>query len=324
MGNQDFQGAEGSANARGIFAKIQFCLLPCLAVLLLFGVAACHARQKVPPGVDLLSDVEYGKVGERALHLEIARPQAPPAKPMPVVLWVHGGGWKEGSHKPDAMIAFAAKGWFTASIEYRLSGEARWPAQIEDCKLAIRWLRANADRWGIDPNHFGACGISAGGHLVECLGTMDEKAGFDVGANLELSSRVQAVVAEAGPADLTPDGPGALGQKDIRRLSMLVKLFGRSYDEDPALWKGASPLYHVAPGDPPFLLIHGDSDNLVPIAHSERMLTALQKAGVPAELLTMKNANHVMLPSKFGTPTEPSMPEMYQAIVRFFEANLVK
>jgi len=324
MTHQDFPDADGSATERSIFAIVQRCLRPWLAVLLLFEAGACRAQQKVPPGVELLSDVEYGKVGERALHLEIARPKTLPAKPMPVVLWVHGGGWKEGSHKPDVMIAFAAKGWFTASIEYRLSGEAKWPAQIEDCKLAVRWLRANANRWGIDPNHFGACGISAGGHLVECLGTMDEKAGFDVGANLEMSSRVQAVVAESGPADLTPEGPGLAGEQDVQRLPFLVQLFGVSYGERPAVWKSASPIYQIRAGDPPFLLICGNADELVPKAHSERMLAALQKAGVPAEMITMKNANHVLLPAKAGTPTEPSMAEMYQAIVRFFEANLVK
>jgi acetyl esterase/lipase len=301
---------------------VRLCLRLSLAAFLLFSAGACHAQQKIPPGVELLSDVEYGKVGERALHLEIARPKTPPAKPMPVVLWIHGGGWKEGSYKPDVLIALAARGWFTASIEYRLSGEAKWPAQIEDCKLAIRWLRANADRWGIDPKHFGVCGISAGGHLAECLGTMDEKAGFDVGANPETSSRVQAVMAESGPVDFTPEGPGVLGEKDARHAPVLLQLFGVSYDKNPALWKAASPLYQVRAGDPPFLLIAGDADEVVPKAHSERMLAALQKAGVPAELITMKNANHVLLPAKAGTPTEPSMPEMYQRIIKFLEMNL--
>jgi acetyl esterase/lipase len=290
--------------------------------LLLLCALLLPACLRTPSGVETLSDVEYGRVSGRALHLEIARPTNPPATPMPVVLWIHGGGWREGSQKPNTMAALAARGWFTASIEYRLSSEAKWPAQIEDCKLAIRWLRANAERWHIDPNRIGAVGISAGGHLVDCLGTMDEKAGFDVGAYPQMSSRVQAVVAECGPADFTPDGPGALGKKEIGQLPLLIQLFGKSYAEAPALWKEASPVYRVGPGAPPFLFIHGDADNLVPHAHSEIMLAALHRAGVAAELLTVKNGNHVMLPAKAGTPALPSLNEVNNRIVRFLDETI--
>ena len=97
-----------------------------------------------PPGVEVIHNVEIGQGGSRALHAEIARPLAAPSTPMPAVLWIHGGGWSGGTHKSSPAIWLATKGYFTASIEYRLSGEAPWPAQIEDCKLALRWLRANA------------------------------------------------------------------------------------------------------------------------------------------------------------------------------------
>jgi len=299
-------------------ATLRFSLL----ALLLASMTSCHGQQNVPPGVELLADVEYGNVQGRLLHLEIARPKIPPARPMPVVFWIHGGGWEEGSHKPNEVIAFAGKGWFTASIEYRLSGEAKWPAQIEDCKLAIRWLRAHAAKWNIDPDRIGVCGISAGGHLAECLGVFDEKAGFDRGPYAGFSSRVQAVVATSAPSDFTPGSPPLIGAKDNRVAPVVTKLFGMGYDEHPNVWKQASPLWAVAPGDPPFLLFAGEADEVVPKAHSERFLSALQQAGVPAELVIVKNGDHVLLPARRGEPTDPPIEQAYQQIVKFFDRYL--
>ncbi|HEY6170256.1 MAG TPA: alpha/beta hydrolase, partial [Verrucomicrobiae bacterium] len=185
---------------------------------------SCRPQQEIPPGIEVLHDVEYGRIGERALHLEIARPKNPPAKPAPAVLWIHGGGWEGGTHKQNGVLAFAGKGWFAASVEYRLSGEAKWPAQIEDCKLAIRWLRANAAKWNVDPNRIGVWGISAGGHLVACLGTMDERAGFDVGAHTNFSSRVQAVVDYCGPVEFIEGVGGIVSPKEGKDSPLLVKL----------------------------------------------------------------------------------------------------
>jgi len=292
--------------------------------LVLFVATLCQAQPKIPAGVEVLHDVEYGSVNGRALHLEIARPKNPPAKPMPVVLWIHGGGWVEGSHKEIHSIAFAAKGWFTASVEYRLSGEAKWPAQIEDCKLAVRWLRANAAKWNIDPDHIGVWGLSEGGHLVACLGTMDERAGYDVGAHTNFSSRVQAVVDFSGPTDFTHGSAGLISAKEGEDTAILVKLLGGGFKEKPEIWKAASPVTWVTSNAPPFLVAQGELDNLVPMAHAETLVAALKRAGVPVEFIRQKNGNHVLLRNSILKPTEPSLDEVHQRVVKFFEQYLVK
>ncbi|MBI3881840.1 MAG: alpha/beta hydrolase [Verrucomicrobia bacterium] len=297
-------------------------LLP--LVLLLTSATACRLQQKAPPGVEIIHDVEYGNVNGRALHLEIAIPKNRPPKPMPAVVWIHGGGWEGGSHKQNMAIAFAGKGWFTASVEYRLSGEAKWPAQIEDCKLAIRWLRANAAKWNINPDRIGVWGISAGGHLVTCLGTMDERAGFDVGALTNFSSRVQAVVDYCGPVELSPASGGPSVPKQGDEPKMLIKLFGATYREKPAAWRSGSPVFYVTSNAPPFLVVHGDSDNLVPRWHAERLTAKLQEARVPSDLVIVKNGNHVMFPAKSGQPAVPSWNELNQRVVNFFDERLAK
>jgi acetyl esterase/lipase len=292
--------------------------------LLLLSTGVCHPQPKVPPGVEVVSDVEYGKVNGRALHLEVAVPKVRPDRPMPALLWIHGGGWQEGTHKQNVAIGFAAKGWFTGSVEYRLSGEAKWPAQIEDCKLAVRWLRANAAKWNVDPDRIGVWGISAGGHLVTCLGTMDETAGYDVGAHTNFSSRVQAVVDYCGPTDFTKGSGGVVNSKEGEDAAVLLKLFGMKYTENPAVWKSGSPLQFVSSKAPPFLIVQGDSDNIVPTAHAEKLLEKLKANGVPAELILVKNGNHVMLPAKPGQPAVPSIPELNQRVVKFFDQHLAK
>jgi len=156
-----------------------------------------------PPSVEVLHDVVIGAGGTRTLHAEIARPKDPPATPMPAVLWIHGGGWNGGSHISNAAQWLAAHGYFTASIEYRLSDEAKWPAQIEDCKLGVRWLRANAAQYSVNPDRIGCWGHSAGGHLVACLGTIDEPEFEGAGGYAGVSSRVQAVVDFCGPVDFS-------------------------------------------------------------------------------------------------------------------------
>jgi acetyl esterase/lipase len=285
---------------------------------------ACRGQQKIPDGVEVLHDVEYGKVNGRALHLEIARPKDVPAKPMPVVLWVHGGGWQGGTHKEMHAIGFAAKGWFTASVEYRLSGEAKWPAQIEDCKLAVRWLRANAKKWNIDPDRIGVWGLSAGGHLVSCLGTMGESAGYDVGEHTNFSSRVQAVVNYSGPTDFTKGEGGLMSQQPEEATRVLQKLLGGSFKDKPENWRAASPITWVTSNASPFLVVQGEADALVPMHHPEVLVAELKKAGVPVEFIRMKNGNHVLYPDQRGKPTEPSMKEVNQRVVKFFEQNLLK
>ena len=278
-----------------------------------------------PPGQEFLPDVVFGTGGGRELHAEILRPKETPKEPMPAVLLIHGGGWAGGSHLGYYAPWLVEKGYFTAAIEYRLSGDAKWPAQIEDCKLAVRWLRANAAKFHVNPDRIGVMGHSAGGHLVACLGTLGDvkelegKGGYD-----GVSSRVQAVVDQCGPADFTPDAGPAVGTNRTDHPG-LIKLFGGTYAEKTDAWRQASPALHASADAPPFLIVHGENDKLVPIAQSERLAAALKKAGTSVELLRVKNAGHGLRADKpTDPPAEPDSKTLQATILAFFDKCLKK
>src|SRR5262245_25686848 len=181
-----------------------------LCLSLIFGwIDAAPAQQpklqakqpQVPPGVRVLRDLEYARVGDKRLLLDLYLPEQAEG-PLPVVIGIHGGGWSAGNKEGSQGVRLSGRGYAVACIMYRLSGEAIFPAQIEDCKAAVRWLRAHAKEYNFDPNHFGAIGHSAGGHLSSLLGAAGDVKQFEKGNNLELSSRVQAVCAMSGPTDL--------------------------------------------------------------------------------------------------------------------------
>jgi len=277
-----------------------------------------------PEDVEVREDVVYGEAGGTELHVDIAYPKQTPAKPMPAVMLIHGGGWAGGSHKGYLPTYLAQNGYFIATVEYRLSGEAPWPAQIEDCKLAIRWLRANAEKYHVDPNRIGVMGHSAGGHLVSCLGTLGEESSLDVGAYAGLKSSVQAVVDEAGPVDFTPAGRPTVGTV-MEDHPGLLKLFGGSYDAKMDAWKQASSALHVTAQTPPFLILHGEQDHLVPIHQAEEMAAALKTAGVPYELIRIKNAGHGLRADKpTDPPADPDPTAQQNIILHFFDQQLKK
>jgi acetyl esterase/lipase len=260
-------------------------------------------------------DVVFGQGGGRDLHAEIAYPKGA-VGPLPAVIYIHGGGWIGGSHKQAPIAELAKAGYFAASIEYRLSGEAKWPAQIEDCMLGVRWLRANAAKYGVDPNRIGVWGASAGGHLVACLGTMADEKALQVGGYPGVSSGVQAVVDYFGPTDFVDPGkytPAA--------IELTEQLFGVSHQENPELWRSGSPLAFVKAGDPPMLMIHGEQDGLVPIAQSLVFDTALTKAGVPHQLVIVKNADHGFAPRP-GTVIDPSQGQISAITMAFLAKYL--
>ena len=255
------------------------------------------------------SDVTYCTVDGVALKMDVYYPFEEHGR-FAVAMYVHGGGWSSGDKAKGAgaadIPALQQAGFLVVSVNYRLAPEYEFPAMIEDVKCAVRSLRAHADLYNLDPNRIGVFGGSAGGHLVSMLGTTDESAGFDAGEYLEYSSRVQAVVDMFGPADLTVDFEG--GGDTVRRA------FG---DFDLAL---ASPVTYVTADDPPFLILHGEQDALVPIAQSEALLAALQAVGVSAELVPVANAGHGFKP--VGGEISPSRIEISQLIVNFFEQIL--
>ena len=277
-----------------------------------------------PPGVELIHDVEIGTGGGRVLHAEIARPINPPSGPMPAIIAIHGGGWSGGTHKFNQAMFLATQGYFTASIEYRLSGEARWPAQIEDCKLAVRWLRSNAGKYHIDPERIGCWGGSAGGHLVACLGVMDDPRFEGSGGYPGVSSKVAAVVNFYGPTDFSQGSAGIQGAKEGEDAVALLGLFGAPFKVKPEAWREGSPIVYVKAGDPAFLIVHGDADPTVPHVQSEKFLAALQKAGVPAELITVKRGNHNLQAAPGQPAAEPGPAEINAAVLAFCNKYLRK
>jgi len=286
-------------------------ILISLILLLLVSVSPIAAKPKLPPNVELLSGVKFGSGGGRALLMEILRPRKRSAEALPALVWVHGGGWRGGDRFGGLtkLLPFTQAGYFCASIEYRLSQEAVFPAQIQDCKCAIRFLRAQSIKYNLDPQKIGAWGGSAGGHLVALLGTSgDVKALEGSGGWPDASSRVQAVCDWFGPADLR-----GLARASPDAVLPVTQLLGGAVAERPELATQASPVCYVTPDDPPFLIMHGDRDQLVPVSQSILLDEALRKAGVDAKLIIIPGAGH-----GFGGA------EQIQAVREFFDRVLRK
>jgi acetyl esterase/lipase len=265
-------------------------------------------QASVPEGTTVLRDMAYVADGHERQKLDLYLPRA--EQPLPVVIWVHGGAWLGGNKNRPVPLPYLSDGYAVASVGYRLSQHAIFPAQIEDCKAAVRWLRAHAKKYNLDPNHFAAWGESAGGHLVALLGTTGDVKSFDVGENLGFSSRVQAVVDCFGPTDLlqmeahrlpngmhhdTPDAPES-------------KLIGGPVQENKDKAAQANPITYVTKDDPPFLIIHGDADPLVPHHQSELLEAALKQAGVPVTLYTVKGGGH-------GGFKDPNVPTLIKEFI---------
>ncbi len=287
-----------------------------LPVLILLSAAAWAAIPTAPPDAKHINDVVYAKAGSRELHLDLVLP-ASITKPLPCVVWIHGGGWRKGTHKANRAAWLAGHGYVVASVEYRLTDEAVFPAQIQDCKAAIRFLRANSKDYGIDPDRIGVWGSSAGGHLVALLGTsggVKELEG-DYGS-VGQSSRVQAVCDFFGPTDLTVI-PGRLAERGTGAVALLL---GGPISEKRNLARLASPIKHVSKDDPPFLIVHGEEDKLVPISQSESLQKALKAAGVDSTFVRVKNAAHGFA----GRNIEPSVQKIDEAVLKFFDEHLKK
>lgn len=233
-------------------------------------------------GVQVLPNLEYILGGHERNRLDLYLPKDA-GQPLPVILWVHGGGWVGGDKSGGPALRFAQKGYAVALMNYRFSQHAIFPAQIQDCKAAVRWLRANASKYGLDADHIGAWGSSAGGHLVALLGTTaDVKAFEGTGGNQDQSSRVQAVVDWFGPTDFL-----TVGAKDTR-----TRLLGGDPQKNREKAIKASPMTYVSKDAAPFLIMHGDLDATVPISQSETFAEALKRAGVEATCVVVKGGKH--------------------------------
>ena len=260
----------------------------------------------------IIRDIEFAKPDGHSLLLDLYLPVAR-SQPVPVVVFVHGGGWKNGSRKSGEKTAawLTGHGIAVASIDYRLIDTAQWPSQINDCYAAVRWVRNNAAKYGLDGAHIGAWGSSAGGHLVALMGTRP----FD--GDESTSSRVQAVCDWFGPSELMTMPPNNVGNgrtaEDVAK-SNGAKLLGATVREFPKLAADASGIDHVTPDDPPFLIMHGDMDPAVPIEQSQKMHARLVNAGVSSRLHIVEGAGHGG--KQFSTAESRSI------VARFFQRTL--
>ncbi len=248
--------------------------------------------------VRVMPDLSYADTDNPRQKLDLYLPaRRVKDKRWPVVVYIHGGAWRSGnkSRGRGRVMPYVATGQFAGvSIGYRLTGEAIWPAQIHDCKAAIRWLKANASTYGLDPDRIGIIGSSAGGHLVAMLGTsggVKELAG-SVGRHEKFDSRVACVVDEYGPTAYRRmnDFPGRIDHDAKNSPESL--LVGGPIQERADQCRNASPLTWVTKDDPLFLIIHGTDDPLVPFNQSELLAARLKAAGVPFILQTMQNGGH--------------------------------
>ena len=233
---------------------------------------------------DLYNDEIYSRIGSRQLLADVYVPEG--RGPFPAVLVVHGGGWSGGKRTEMNFIArrLAKHRYVAVNIDYRLAPKDIFPAQIHDCKEAVRWMRANSVRFKIDPNRVGAFGYSAGAHLAALLGVTRPSDGLEGESELgSLSSGVQAVVAGAGPMDLKKDPKS-------RRI---VQFLGATFEQNPEIFRKASPVTYVSKGDPPMFLYHGQWDRTVALSHSTDMKRALEDAGVPSQFLLIHGMGHI-------------------------------
>ncbi len=255
----------------------------CISVLC---AAVAHAAPKV------VRDVKFAAAGETALLLDLYLPQAGAARG--VIVWVHGGAWRSGSRSSVDLAAMTARGWAVASVDYRLSPVAKFPAQIHDIKAAVRYLRAHAAKHALPQSPIVVAGSSAGGHLAALVGVSNghEELEGKIGAELATSSDVQGIVSLYGASNLT----SILAQSTPHGLSVrapaLDLLLGAQPDKAPELARLASPVFHVDASDPPLYMLHGDQDNQMPINQSHELEAAYQQQRLRVRFEVVHGSGH--------------------------------
>lgn len=263
-----------------------------LVVMLLLLVAILSARGQDQAAVKVQRDIEYARVDDHRLLLDLYLPPNV-AKP-PLVVWIHGGAWRAGSKQKMPLGKLVEQGYAVASVDYRLSPVARFPAQVHDCKAAIRFLRARAKQYGYNAERIAVVGSSAGGHLVALIGVTNGNRQLEgnVGEHGEESSDVQAIVDYFGPTNFetilkqsTPHGLSV-------RVPALKLLLGGLPEEHPELARLASPVFHVDDKDPPLLMLHGDQDPQVPINQSHELHSQYKRVGRPVHFEVVHGAAH--------------------------------
>ncbi|MCA1597228.1 MAG: alpha/beta hydrolase, partial [Chloroflexi bacterium] len=244
-------------------------------------------------GVNLTRNVESAEVNGKPLLLDLGEP-VDIEGPLPVIIWIHGGGWEAGSKEDCPAGYLVHHGYAVVSINYRLSQEAVFPAQIYDCKGAVRWLRAHSAAYHLDPRRFGVWGASAGGHLAALLGASNGSKSMEgnVGGNLDQSSQVQAACDWFGPTDFLKlrDFPTILHSDPVSGPD--IRLIGGPLEKNLPKVRAANPITYVSKTSPPFLVMHGDKDPLVPLNQSELLYDALKAAGVRVTFCVVHGGGH--------------------------------
>ncbi len=247
-------------------------------------------------------DVTYAVMEGTTLKMDVYYPKT--RGPWRVLVFVHGGGWTEGDKAPLPVVP---PGFLVVSINYRMYPDHRFPAMIEDLKCAIRFLRLHARRYNLDPERIALLGHSAGGHLAALAGLSDERAGWDVGPYLEHSSRVQAVVALSAPTDLRRSFPDWVTE-------LKAGVFGEQHLES------SSPVTHARKEAPPFLIVHGEADAVVPVEQAQLLYEALVNTGARAQKIIVQHAGHGF--EAAGGKVRPSMKVIIARVLLFLAWHL--
>lgn len=290
---------------KGIFSKLKI-LVP-----------KKTSELQIPKDVVYRSDVKFGQGGDRALKMDILHPRTLPNVPMPVLVWIHSGAFRGGSKREGLpqLLPFAQQGYFCATIEYRLSHEAIFPAQIEDCKCGIRYLRVHAKMFHLDPDRIGVWGSSAGGYLAALLGITHHVKEFEGKGGWEgFSSRVQAVCDWFGPTDFLriSDFPSQIDRNAANAPEAL--LIGGPLQENKEKVARANPITYLTKEASPFLIMHAEDDPLVPFNQSQLLVEALQQAGVEVTFEVIEGGKHDG--KKFYSP------DVLKKVENFFKKHL--
>ena len=280
-----------------------------LAASLLLGFHAHAAEPAIPAGVQFEREIEFSNIADQHLQLNLAQPEGP--GPFPAILCIHGGGFRAGKRESyDAFcLTLAQKGYVAVTITYRLAPAFPFPAAVLDSKAAVRWLRANAAKYHIDPQRIGVTGGSAGGHLAQFLGVTAGVHDFEGEGNLEQSSAVKCVVNFYGPSDLTQ----SYG-KSVDAAEVLPLFFGGNLEQKRREHILGSPLYWVNPNAAPTLCVHGTEDKYVGFEQAGWLVDRLKACAVEAELLRMEGAGHGF--------KGPDLEKAQAALLEFFARHL--
>lgn len=290
-----------------------------LCILAVFSVQTARTQDAATATATVVAiqpDIVYGTGDGVELKLDLARPvtdkRTGPAG-TPCIVVIHGGAWRMGdksSHRGE-IRQFADEGFVSATIQYRFAPQYKFPAQVEDVKCAVRFLRAHASDYGIDPNRIGAVGFSAGAHLSMMLATLDSDALAGEGGWSDQSSKVQAAVSFYGPTLFTAD------DMPTRTEPLVLDFLGGTLAEVPEAYKNASPVTHVDAGDPPMLLFQGTDDPLVPFTQAFQMTTAMTRHGVPGRVELLVGAGH----GWGGDEQERSYEETLEFFLRYLSSK---